>query len=368
MGRSFTVTASAVVTPEGLRERARIEVDGGRIVEVGPVPAGSAVPDRVLAPGFVDLQVNGFADVDCSAARDRDWDRLDELILAQGVTAWCPALVTAPLGAYAEPIARIGEAASRPDAAGRPTVLGAHLEGPFLGGAPGAHRRQHLVPIDLEWLGALPDSVRVVTLAPELPGAPDAIRLLAGRGVLVSLGHSTATFEEARRGADAGARLVTHLFNGMGPLHHRRPGLLGAALSDDRLTPSVIADGVHVHPAVLRTAALAKGAGHWVLVTDAVAWESARVGDRAIEVRDGAPRLADGTLAGSALTMDAAVRRMVTECGVPLADAVGAASTTPAALLGRADRGRIVPGARADLVALTPDLTVSEVWIAGLAP
>jgi N-acetylglucosamine-6-phosphate deacetylase len=359
---SRTIAASTVVTPEGLVEPGEVVVDGGVITDVRP--ARGAVPDRVLAPGFVDLQVNGHDDVNCATATGAAWDRIDRLLLDQGVTSWCPTIVTAPLTSLDRSLGQIAEAAARPPAADRPTILGAHVEGPFLGGAPGAHRREHLLPLDLAWLRSAPEVVRIVTLAPELAGAEEAIRLLVARGVLVSLGHSTATYEQALAGADAGARLVTHLFNGMAPLHHRTPGLLGAALSDDRLTPSLIADAVHVHPAALRAAARAKGPGGWILVTDAVAWRDGRLAEGRVELVEGAPRLADGTIAGSALTMDAAVRRMVHECGLPLLDVVAAASTTPARLAGAADRGRIVAGARADLVLLTPDLHVEEALVA----
>jgi N-acetylglucosamine-6-phosphate deacetylase len=359
---SFTIAASVVVTPTGLFERGEVVVDDGLVVEVRS--ARSTPPDRVLAPGFIDLQVNGHDDVNVATANGDDWERMDGLLVAQGVTAWCPTLITAPLDRFASPLARIGAAAARPPAAGRPSILGAHLEGPFLGGAPGAHPRQHLVPLDLDWLKAMPSDVRVVTLAPELEGAADAIRLLTERGVLVSLGHSTATYQQAVAAIDAGARLVTHLFNGMAPLHHRDPGLAGAALADDRVAPSLIADGVHVHPAALRLAARAKGPGGWVLVTDAVAWRAERTGEGEVRMVDGAPRLANGTLAGSALTLDAAVRRLVHECGLPLDQVIAAVTSTPARLLGDAARGRIEPGRRADLVALTPDLEVEEVWIA----
>ena len=360
-----TITASTVVTPDGLLEPGEVVVDGGVITEVRTPRGTGAVPDRVLAPGFVDLQVNGHDDVNCATADGDQWDRIDGLLLAQGVTAWCPTLVTAPLERFASPLERIGAAMTvRRGGGGRPEILGVHLEGPFLGGAPGAHRREHVIPIDLDWLAWLPPIVRVVTLAPELDRAEEAIRLLTAKGVLVSLGHSTATYDEALAGAAAGARLVTHLFNAMGPLHHRTPGLLGAALADERLTPSLIADGVHVHPAALRTAARAKGDGRWILVTDAVAWRDGRLeagGERRVSIVDGAPRLADGTIAGSSLTMDAAVRRMVAEAGIPLHEAVAAASATPADLVGRSDLGRLAPGARADLVVLTPELEVEEV-------
>ena len=360
---SFSIAAATVVTPSGLLENGQVRVEDGRIVEVAAAPPGAAVPNRVLCPGFLDLQVNGHDDVNCATASGEQWDRMDRLLREQGVTGWCPTLITAPLDRFASPLERIGAAmARRPD--GAPTILGVHLEGPFLGGAPGAHPREHLADLDLEWLAARPPIVKVVTLAPEHPLAVDAIRLLADRGVLVSLGHSTATHEQALAGAAAGARLVTHLFNGMGPLHHREPGLLGAALSDERLTPSLIADGVHVHPAALRAAARAKGPGGWILVTDAVAWRDGRLAEGRVEMVDGAPRLADGTIAGSALTMDAAVRRMVEEAGIGLFDVVTAATATPARLLGLGDRGVLAPGARADLVALTSDLVVEVVWIA----
>lgn len=364
-----TFAASTVVTPHGLLEPGEVVIDDGVIREVRRARGDGPVPERVLAPGFVDLQVNGHDDVNCATADGEQWDRMDTLLLAQGVTAWCPTLVTAPLERFASPLERIGAAMTkRTGGGGRPEMIGVHLEGPFLGGAPGAHRREHVIPLDLEWLGWLPPIVKVVTLAPELAGAEAAIRLLVDKGVLVSLGHSTATYEQASAGAAAGARLVTHLFNGMGPLHHREPGLLGTALADERLTPSLIADGVHVHPAALRVAARAKGNGGWALVTDAVAWRDGRLeagGERRVAIVDGAPRLADGTIAGSSLTMDAAIRRMVTEAGVPLHEAVAAASVTPARLLGRDDLGRLAPGGRADVVVLTSNLHVDEVVLAG---
>lgn len=339
-----------------------MEVDGETVVDV--VPARGRVPDRTLVPGFVDLQVNGHDDVDVATATAGDWDRLDTLLLAQGVTAWCPTLTTAPLDAYGPPLDRIGSAMAR--AGGdRPWMVGIHLEGPFLGDRSGAHRPEWIRDADLEWLAALPTTVRVVTLAPERPGALEAVSQLAQQGVLVALGHSSAGHDEAVAAVDAGARVVTHLFNAMAPLHHRSPGLAGAALADDRLAVSVIADGVHLHPAALRLAFRAKGPGRVVLVTDAVAWRSGRVAGRDVAVRDGAPRLPDGTIAGSCLTMDGAVRTAATVAGVALADAVAAASTTPASLLGLEGRGRIETGATADLVALGPDLAVEATWVAG---
>jgi N-acetylglucosamine-6-phosphate deacetylase len=352
---SHSISAATIVTPDGLRGPATVVVDHGHIVRIDDT-AGE-VPARVLCPGFVDLQVNGIGPIDVATADGPDWDVLDARLLAQGVTTWCPTLVSAPLDRMRRAIGRVEAAAARSDDAVRPELAGAHLEGPFLGGAPGAHPVSLIRPPDLDWLAALPDIVRLVTLAPEAERAREAIRLLVDRDVVVALGHSTATYEQALEAIDAGARLVTHCFNGMGPLHHRAPGLLGAALTDDRVAVSIITDLVHVHPAAVTLAFLAKGADRVALVTDAVAWEGDPDGD--------APRLPDGTLMGSVLTADAAVRNAVRACGIPLADAVRAASTTPANVLGLRDRGRIEVGARADLVALHTDLTVQQTWVAG---
>jgi N-acetylglucosamine-6-phosphate deacetylase len=354
----MTIGASAVLTPNGWVDRATVVVDGGRIVDVRP--ATGAVPDRVLAPGFVDLQVNGIDDIDVSRADGEDWERLDAALLAQGVTAWCPTLVTAPLGWYAAPLQRLRDAMHRPPAA-RPTILGVHLEGPFLGGAPGAHRRDHLVPVDLSWLEALPDHVAMVTIAPECPGAPAAIRRLAGRGVLVSIGHTTAGVDDVAIAVDAGASMATHLFNAMSGLHHRDPGVAATVLTDRRLDASLIADGIHVHPTMLRLAFEVLG-DRAILVTDAVAWLAGTAGTVGMAMVDGAPRLPDGTLAGSALTMDAAIRTCVA-AGVDLAAALHAASSRPARRIGAVHLGRLEPGAPANLVALTPDLRVEHTWV-----
>jgi len=351
------LAAARVVTPQGVLEPGTVVIDGDRIVAVEPgdsSPADEAF-GGTLAPGFVDLQVNGLGPVDVASADASTWAELDRRLVASGVTAWCPTLVSSPLDAYDAPLSAIAAAAARDGAV--PAVLGAHLEGPFLGGAPGAHRRDHVVPLDSDWLLAVCERwpVRIVTLAPELAGAADVVRALDARGVTVALGHSTASYEDAVAAVDAGARLVTHCFNGMAPLHHREPGLVGAALSDERLVVSLIADLVHVHPAALAIACRAKGRGGYVLVSDAVAWE----GD------SDAPRLADGTLAGSALMLDRAVANVVAHAGVSLVDAIDAASTAPARLVGAYDRGRIEAGCRADLVLLDASLRVLGTWIGG---
>jgi N-acetylglucosamine-6-phosphate deacetylase len=268
-----------------------------------------------------------------------------------------------PLARYERPLARIAAAMARP-AAARPTIAGVHLEGPFLGGAAGAHPVDQIVPLDLDWLAALPPHVRMMTLGAEQPLAPQAVASLVAAGCLVSLGHTRADEAQFDAAVVAGAQLATHLFNGMSGVHHREPGVATFAMTNPAISASLIADGVHLHPRVLRLAFQALGPDRAVLVTDSVAWRSGRVGDIGMALRDGAPRLPDGTLAGSAVTMDAAVRVCVA-AGVPLEHALRAASTNPAALLGETDRGTIEVSQRADLVALTADLHVEQVWVAG---
>ncbi|HXQ59041.1 MAG TPA: amidohydrolase family protein [Acidimicrobiales bacterium] len=358
------VRAATVFTASGPVCPGEVRFEDGLITTVGP--ATGAATYEILAPGFIDLQMNGIGAVDVADADGDDWDVLDDLLLAQGVTTWCPTLVSATLAAMEASLERITGAAGRPGR-GRPAIAGAHLEGPFLAVA-GAHHPPSLHgSVDGRWLAGLGSGVALVTLAPELPGALAAIEALVGAGVLVSLGHSACDLEVARAAADAGARLVTHLGNAMGPFRPRAPGLLGAALSDDRLAVSLIADLVHIDPALVRIAFRSKGAARTVLVTDAVA--VGPVGPYAVATSPGAvgepPRMADGTLVGSVLAMDRAVANTVTVAGIGLGDAIAAASTTPASLLGLDDRGAISPGRRADLVALGADLEVERVWVGG---
>ena len=358
------VVAAAGICPPGPPAPGWIAIDDGLIVEVGSgsAPAGAVdAGSALLAPGFIDLQVNGVDDVDFASADPDGWRRAGRAQLEEGVTSYCPTLVTAPLDEYRPALERVMAARSDAEDQPVPTIVGVHLEGPFLGGAPGAHPVALVRPADCEWLRALLAAFRglvtIVTLAPEADPGFAATRLLDEQGVTVALGHSTATYEAARGAAEAGARLVTHLFNGMRPLHHREPGLAGAALDDERLTPTLIPDLVHVHPAALRLAIRDK---HNVgLVTDRVATTGLRV------TEDGAARLADGTLAGSTLSMARAVRNTV-GLGVPVERAVEMAATIPADALGLTDRGRIAPGVRADLVTLDPkSLAVRAVWLGG---
>lgn len=359
-----TVSAARVVLPDRVLRNASVEVGADGTIET-VVPAARHPQHHTLVPGLVDLQVNGHDDIDVAEADGAAWDRMDRLLLAQGVTAWCPTLITRPPGAYAAPMARITEASRR--SGPHPEILGAHLEGPFLGARPGAHRPDLIGAVDRAWLDALPSPVAVVTVAAECEGVADLLAWASERGVVASIGHSGADATVARAAFDAGATMVTHLYNAMSGLDHRDPGVAAAALLDDCVTAGLIADGAHVHPDLVRLAFRVKGPGRIALVTDAVAWRGTDGGRLRFDpTAPGAvPRLGDGTIAGSALTLDRAVANVVAWGATDLVGAVRAASTTPADLLGRTDLGRIVPGARADLAAIGGDGACMATWLAG---
>ncbi len=342
-----------------------VDVAGGVITAVGLAPAGG---DAVALPGFVDLQVNGFAGVDFTRAGADEYRTAGEALVSTGVTSYLATLVTMPLSEYAPALAAVADVVS----SGRgPRVLGAHLEGPFLSPLrAGAHDPGLMIDPDPRvmetLLGAGP--VRHVTLAPELEGAMEMIDLLRGRGVTVSCGHSDATAEVARAAFDRGAAAVTHLFNAQRPFGHRDPGLAGAALAHDTVVVTVIADGVHVAPDALRVAAWA-ARGRLALITDAVAAAglpdgASSLGESAVHRRAGEVRLHDGTLAGSVVTMDAALRNLI-DLGIAAADAVGAATVVPARLTGRPELGTLRPGTPADIAVVDGDWSVVRTLVGG---
>jgi N-acetylglucosamine-6-phosphate deacetylase len=319
----------------------------------------------LVVPGFVDLQCNGAVGVDLTTEPERLWD-VAAALPRWGVTAWLPTIITAPAAIRARALAalRSGPRAARVDAADdRPFAvpLGLHLEGPFL--APdrrGAHPSSLLVAPDLGLVAAegwtRDAGVAMATLAPELAGALEVVHALTAAGVVASAGHSSATAEQATAAIDAGMTWVTHLFNAMAPLHHRDPGLVGVALTDERVRVGAIADGVHLHPATVALVARALG-DRLCLVTDAVAALGMPGGPVALGAMEAfassdGVRLADGTLAGSDLSLDRAVRNLMAFTRISLAEAVAAVTSTPAAVLGLADRGVIAPGAVGDVVLL----------------
>lgn len=350
----------------------------GRIAAAGPgQPPGT--PDLelgagTLVPGLVDLQVNGYYGVDFQTAGADELASVAARLPETGTTAFLPTYITAPLGELADGLR--SAACVIPQISGGARVLGVHLEGPFLSPARrGAHDPDWLAPASPEavtqLLAAGAGALRLVTLAPEVPGGLAAIGQLAAAGMLVSVGHSDATAAQVAAAADAGARMVTHLFNAQRPLNHREPGVVGQALTDPRLVSGLIADLRHVAAAVCRIAFTA-APGRICLVTDAAACAGLGpgrylLGGQPIELPPGeneAPVRADGTLAGSALRLDRAVANLVA-AGAALAAAVAAATRIPADLIGRRDLGRLVPGALADLCWLGEDLRAQATWARG---
>jgi N-acetylglucosamine-6-phosphate deacetylase len=341
-----------------------VAVSDGRVDAVGLPGAGGR---GLAAPGLVDVQVNGYAGTDVVAADDARFAELRRALAADGVTAFGPTVITGDPAAVTAAVARIGAAVDGPGA----RVLGVHLEGPWISdrrlGTHPAHWRRDPEHADVDRLLAC-GPVRFVTLAPELPGALDLVGSLTARGVTVLLGHSAATAEQAHAAFDRGAAGATHLFNAMPPLHHRDPGLVGAALTRPGTTVSIIADGHHLAPDVLRLV-FAAARGRVVLVSDATAASGMPdgayvLGDVAVTLTDGAVRNAAGGLAGSAATLLGCVRQAV-GVGIDLGVALHAASTVPADLAGRPDLGRLRPGLPADVLILDDDLTVRDVLIAG---
>lgn len=344
-----------------------IEVEEGLVTRVG---LDHASGDGLAVPGFVDAHVNGVAGVDFLRTDAAGYRHAAESMAAHGVVAFQPTFVSSAPGTYREPLALA--AARMADPESLPLVTGVHLEGPFLAPAwAGAHDPAHLLAPDLalaEELCAL-GPVTTVTLAPELPGGLDLVRALVARGVMVSCGHSDADAATAHAAFDRGARAITHVHNAHRRFKARDPGLGGVALVRDDVFVQAIVDGVHLAPESALGAFLTAGE-RFVLVTDSM--EAAGVGEGAYKlgdttafVRDGAVRLADGTLAGSLVTMDASVRMLV-DAGASVAAAVHAASAAPARLLGRPDLGVLRPGAPAHVAVLDDDLAVTRTLVAGV--
>jgi N-acetylglucosamine-6-phosphate deacetylase len=363
------IVTGQVVTPEGVLPGS-VRVEGDRIAELIPGPGS---PDRIIVPGFVDLHCHGggghtFTTGDPAAAR-----AAAGFHLRHGTTTLCASLVSSPY-----PLMRAATGAFAPLVADG-VLAGIHFEGPYLSPARcGAQNPAHLRDPSTEELETLiglgGSAVRMVTLAPERDGALAAIRLLAGHRVVAAVGHTDASYEQTLAAVAAGATVATHLCNAMRPVHHREPGPIVALLGAETVVCELIADGVHLHDGMLGFAARA-APGRTVLVTDAMAAAGMpdgryELGGQSVMVSGRVARLATvdgspGTIAGSTLTMDAALRRTV-GAGVPLVDAVRMAATTPARVLGLAGTvGALAPGLRADLVELDADLRVVRVMRAG---
>jgi N-acetylglucosamine-6-phosphate deacetylase len=346
---------AALLTPRGILVDAWITILAGRISEIGrgqPPQHSHDLSGGWLVPGYLDIHCHGGAGADFGSGEGEQMLRAAALHSAHGTSSMLASLVTAPVEVLCEQlitIANLVEDASSP-------IVGAHLEGPFLAHARcGAQNPDYLIEPDLDSFAKMLDAsrgtLRMITIAPELPGALELIDAVVAAGVVAAVGHTDSTYSQASAAFDRGASVATHLFNGMRPLHHREPGPVLASL-DAGAACEVINDGVHVHPAVLRMVA-DRDPAQLILITDAISATGQKV-----SVANGQARLTDKqSLAGSTLTMDSAVRRAVFEAGLPVETAVAAASTNPARLLGLSDEvGSIEIGLRADLLHLDHDL------------
>lgn len=376
-----TILANArVVTVRRLLSPGWVALEDGKIVGVGAgdPPAGDGVvrdlDGRYVLPGFIDLHMHGGGGAQITTDDSTEVLAAVEFHRAHGTTRTLASLVTDQLDRMAASVRTIaGIIRGHPGS----SIVGIHLEGPFLNPTKrGSHHSQYLLAPDRAALRHLlqagDGTVRTVTLAPELPGGMDLLRDVVDAGVLAAVGHTEASFDEARLAFASGARIATHLFNGMRDFHHREPGPAGAALADDNVTCEIINDGVHVHNDAVRIAVNAAGPDRIALITDATPAAGMsngefHLGPVPIYAHDGTVTLADGSLAGSTLTMDVTLRHAVHCVGIPIVDAATAAATTPAVLLGIGQHtGSIQPGKDADLLVLSDRLTVDAVIARGV--
>jgi N-acetylglucosamine-6-phosphate deacetylase len=304
--------AKTLGTPDRIFCSAKVQWKGGKIQRIQTVEPRGDQEDLVL-PGMIDLQVNGFGGIDLMGASVEEFRELGKALLSHGVVGFLPTFISAPIGTICERLETLGKAFSDwPEDAAQP--LGFHVEGPFLNPLRrGTHPKTSLAKPDTgalrEILSAGRGRIRLITLAPELSGALDLVPLALEEGVQVSMGHSAASFEEAKRGADAGIRLATHLGNAMPELRQRTPGIVGFCLSDPRITVTIIPDGIHLAPGFLRLVLAAKGSSGVILITDAMAGAAMdagtfQLGPVEVFVKNGVCRNKEGVLAGSALVMD----------------------------------------------------------------
>ena len=377
------VLVGPVVLPDRTLEKGMVITDGPVITCAGPyrpelIPAGCPlipVSGGWIWPGLIDIHIHGIGGFDVMDGDAGSLAAMARQLVQHGVTGFLATTMAAKMPELVRVCRAARAVAAGPPPAGA-ELLGIHLEGPWI--APkcrGAQRKEGIAPPSLaaaqQLLGEAGWLLRLVTLAPELPGAMEVIEYFREANVRVAAGHSAARYLQVQEAIGRGLSHVTHCFNAMAGLHHREPGLAGAALVDDRLTVELIADGIHVHPAVMGLLYRMKGREKLVLVSDSIGVAgmtdgSYGLGGRTITVQKGEARLADGTLAGSALTLDRAVRRMVEDCRVPLHEAVAMASAVPAGIAGCGHRkGRLAAGYDADLAVVTRDYRVELVMVRG---
>jgi N-acetylglucosamine-6-phosphate deacetylase len=374
-----TILFADALTPAGLLPNAAIVISADGIIETvastGQVWRGNAgavwdFSGCVASPGWVDVQINGAFGLDFTENPDSIWEVARKLPRF-GTTAFLPTIITSPAEVAQRGMDVLRRGVPYGWRGAKP--LGLHLEGPFLNPAKkGAHNPQYLRQAEEDSLQqwSLANGVRLVTLAPELPGGLQAVSQLRAQGVAVSAGHSLANWEQAKAGFNAGIGSVTHLFNAMPSLEHRAPGLVGAALTDERVIAGLIADGIHAHPAMAALAWKMKGAKGMALVTDAMAALGMppgvyRLGDFDVTVDETSARLADGTLAGSILNQEQALQNMMAFTGEAVENILPALGSTPARLAGLEEYGQIIPGNPANITVVNRAGQVKKVILAG---
>ncbi len=384
----IAVTATRLYTPLECVEAPLLLMDDHTIVEVSSraarsLPEGARVVDfgdAILAPGFVDIHIHGGAGHDVMSADSAGLAGFEQLLASHGVSSYFPTTVTAPLGQTLSALDRLAAEIERREhdkGQGRARPLGIHLEGPFISHIRrGVHPQENLLPptlatFDRFWEAAR-GRIRVMTIAPELIGAKEVIAEATSRRVCVSVGHSDADLNATRAAVAAGARHATHTFNAMRPLDHREPGIIGEILTDPRLSADIIADGVHLDPAIVQLFLKAKGLEAAVLISDATAATGMpegryRLGSLEVEVKNGRCT-AEGKLAGSVLTLDRAVRNVMQFAHWDLQAALRLASLNPARVGGLPGRGKIEAGCFADIVVLTPAGEVKATIVGGALP
>jgi N-acetylglucosamine-6-phosphate deacetylase len=384
INRMTLFTSKTLYTPLRKIDHAMVSVENGTVVSVASRNDSEGAPNKpvtdfsedIIVPGFFDIHIHGGVNCDVMRSSSDEMTKFEKFLAKHGVTSYFPTTVTASQDATLSALERLADRieAVEKNSVGGAKPLGIHLEGPFLSHSKrGVHPPVDLIKPSIAafeklWQAAR-GHVRMLTIAPELNGAEEVIAEAAKRGVCVSIGHSDATLEQARRGVKAGARHATHTFNAMRPLDHRAPGILGEVLTNNQLSADVIADGIHVDPAVIDLLFRAKGIENFVLITDAISATGMpdgryQLGTLEVELKDGRCTR-DGNLAGSALTMDRAIRNVMKFAGLDLQKAVRAASMNPAKAVG-VKKGTIESGVDADFVVLTADAEVRATVIKGV--
>ena len=382
--KKIIIINSTIITPFHLVSGKAIIVEKGRIKEIvnkeelsTATLTGAEViegKDKFIVPGYIDIHVHGGGGSD---VMDGDYEAINQIAIAHshfGTTSFLPTTMTMNKDKIIRSLRSICEAVKKGTAGAE--ILGIHMEGPYINSEKkGAQREEDIKKVSIEEFSefnqASGNLIRLVTIAPEMPGAIDFIKYLDKQKIIVSVGHSNATYAQVQAGIQAGLSHVTHTFNAMRGLHHREPGVVGAALTSPELTVEVIADGIHIHPIVLKILTKIKEGEKIVLMTDAMRAAGLKegtydLGGQEVIVTKGQARLKDGTLAGSVLTMDKAVKNMASKVGVPLPKAIQMASFNPARSIGIDDKkGSLEPGKDADIVILNKNLETELTIVAG---